>query len=138
LAQSDSLRPDFVRKLDQPILGPLILDDEDSVVDSLKVPGAINTFLREYQREGVRFFHRQYRAGKGALLGDDMGLGKTIQVIAFLSALMSKSGAPRDKDRRQKHIAALQDSSGWLKRRELPPADATWPTALIVAPSSVV
>jgi DNA excision repair protein ERCC-6-like 2 len=102
------------------------------------VPGSQNTYLREYQREGIRFFYRQYREGKGALLGDDMGLGKTIQVIGFLSAIMSKSGAPRDVDRRRKHVAELQNGSGWRVDRKLPPANAKWPTALIIAPSSVV
>lgn len=38
------------------------------------VPAAINTYLREYQRDGVRFFWRQYKEGRGGLLGDDMGL----------------------------------------------------------------
>jgi SNF2 family DNA or RNA helicase len=102
------------------------------------VPGAQNTYLREYQREGIRFFYRQYLAGKGALLGDDMGLGKTIQVIGFLSAIMSKSGALRDINRRRKYIAELQDGSGWRVARKLPPANAKWPTALIIAPSSVI
>lgn len=38
------------------------------------VPAAINTYLRDYQRDGVRFFWRQYVEGRGGLLGDDMGL----------------------------------------------------------------
>lgn len=64
------------------------------------------------------------------------GLGKTIQVIAFLAAIMGKSNYSRDKGRRAKHVADLQDE---LKRGEkLPPADKTWPTALIIVPSSVI
>lgn len=65
--------------------------------------------------------------------------GKTIQVISFLSAIMSKFGDVRDVARRRKHISHLQDvSTEWKMRRKLPPANATWPTCLIIAPSSVV
>ena len=48
----------------------LVLDEELDI----KVPGAINTYLREYQREGVKFMYRQYKEDRGGLLGDDMGL----------------------------------------------------------------
>lgn len=37
------------------------------------VPASINRFLRDYQREGVKFFWEHYANGKGGLLGDDMG-----------------------------------------------------------------
>ena len=63
-------KPMLVRDESQPILGPLVLDAESDV----KVPGSINTFLREYQRDGVRFFWEHYKGHVGALLGDDMGL----------------------------------------------------------------
>ena len=58
---------------------------------SVAIPPSINRFLREYQREGVRFFWEHYKRKEGGLLGDDMGLGKTIQVIAFLTAIMRGS-----------------------------------------------
>ncbi|KAI0370889.1 P-loop containing nucleoside triphosphate hydrolase protein [Pilatotrama ljubarskyi] len=51
---------------------------------------------------------------------------------------MQKRGDSRDIDRRRKHVARLQDSKDWKERRSLPPANATWPTCLIIAPSSVV
>ena len=51
-------------------IGPLILDAESGVM----VPNGINKFLREYQRDGVRFFWERWREGRGGLLGDDMGL----------------------------------------------------------------
>lgn len=38
------------------------------------VPAALNTYLRDYQRDGVKFFWEQYQEGRGGLLGDDMGL----------------------------------------------------------------
>lgn len=63
-------RPAFARKPSQPWLAPMYLDDAKKI----KVPGSINTFLRDYQREGVRFFWNRYTTGRGGLLGDDMGL----------------------------------------------------------------
>lgn len=39
-----------------------------------KVPERINTFLREYQRQGLRFFWERYKEHRGGLLADDMGL----------------------------------------------------------------
>ncbi|KAJ3532277.1 hypothetical protein NM688_g7446 [Phlebia brevispora] len=107
-------------------------------MQKIQVPASINTFLRDYQREGVQFFWKRYNEGNGGLLGDDMGLGKTIQVIAFLSAIMRKTGDSRDVDRRRKHVSCLQDGEEWKRNRKLPKANAKWPTALIVAPSSVV
>lgn len=64
--------------------------------------------------------------------------GKTIQVISFLSAIMKKHGDQRDVDRRRNHVSKLQDGVEWKKYRTLPPADAVWPTCLIIAPSTVV
>ncbi|KAM5538879.1 hypothetical protein V8D89_007601 [Ganoderma adspersum] len=133
-------KPAFQLKPGQQILGPLVLDRAH------KVPERINTFLREYQRNGIRFFWDRYNGGRGGLLGDDMGLGeyryiwhrKTIQVISFLSAIMGKRGDTLDEDRRRRHVSKLQDLPDWRKRRKLPPANATWPTCLIIAPSSVV
>ncbi|GMH36245.1 hypothetical protein BSKO_04113 [Bryopsis sp. KO-2023] len=54
----------------------------------LQVPASINAYLREYQREGVRFLFRQYFKGLGGILADDMGLGKTVQCVAFATALL--------------------------------------------------
>lgn len=68
-----------------------------------------------------------------------MGLGKTLQVIAFLSAIMQKTGVGAlDKGRRKKYVSKLQDGEQWKRERKLPPADAQWATALIVTPSSVM
>ena len=47
---------------------------------SFQVPATINRYLRDYQRDGVRFLYRHYVNNTGAILGDDMGLGKTVQV----------------------------------------------------------
>jgi len=45
------------------------------------VPAAINTYIRDYQRDGVRFLWRQYMEGRGGLLGDDMGLVRCLRLI---------------------------------------------------------
>ncbi|KAK0497746.1 RAD26-like SNF2 family DNA-dependent ATPase [Armillaria luteobubalina] len=134
ISQHMKPRPGFPLAPGQKPLGPLILDEAKGI----KVPAAINTYLREYQRGGIKFFYRQYSEGRGGLLGDDMGLGKTIQVISFLAAIMRKDGVVTDKWRRRNHVSQLQDGSAWKKRRELPDADATWPTCLIIAPTSLV
>lgn len=63
-------RPAFVRKVGQPLLGPLVLDPATGI----KVPSSINTFLREYQRDGICFLWTRYKEGNGGVLGDDMGL----------------------------------------------------------------
>lgn len=120
---------------------------------NIAVPAPINAFLRDYQRDGVKFLWDKFNEGKGGLLGDDMGLvpnfvnfsairltlsqGKTIQIISVLSAIMKKTGYSSDKGRRRKHVAQLQNSVEWKSSRKLPDANATWPTALIIAPSSV-
>lgn len=51
---------------------------------------------------------------------------------------MHKHGDRRDRHRRRDNVSQLQDLKAWKKRRELPPANATWPTCLIIAPSTVV
>ncbi|KAI0077655.1 hypothetical protein K474DRAFT_1642880 [Panus rudis PR-1116 ss-1] len=133
--QSLDPRPVLERKPHHIFVGPLYLEEDKSV----KVPAAVNTFLRDYQREGIKFFYERYKQGRGGLLGDDMGLvGKTIQVISFLSAIMGKYGDKRDSGRRRKHVSRLQDGESWKKHRKLPPPNATWPTAVIIAPSSVL
>ncbi|KJA22162.1 hypothetical protein HYPSUDRAFT_164868 [Hypholoma sublateritium FD-334 SS-4] len=127
-------KPGFPLRSGQKYEPALVLDEAKGI----KIPAAINTYLRDYQRDGVKFLWRQYSEGRGGLLGDDMGLGKTIQVISFLSAIMKKDGLSSDKDRRHNHISRLQDGEAWRKRRELPKANAKWPTCLIIAPSTVV
>ncbi|XP_055017810.1 DNA excision repair protein ERCC-6-like 2 [Boleophthalmus pectinirostris] len=61
-----------------------------------KVPYTINRYLREYQREGIKFMYNNYIHSRGCVLGDDMGLGKTVQVIGFLAAILHKKGTWED------------------------------------------
>jgi hypothetical protein len=51
----------------------------------LEVPGSINRYLREYQRDGIRFLFRQYAFKQGGILADDMGLGKVLQTFQLES-----------------------------------------------------
>lgn len=51
------------------------------------LPESLETLLRPYQKDGVRFLANVTEAGFGACLADDMGLGKTLQVIAWLAHL---------------------------------------------------
>ncbi|CAI5734234.1 unnamed protein product [Hyaloperonospora brassicae] len=79
--------------------GPMILrPSEGDSLKTLEVCANMNSYLYDYQREGVHFLYSAYQRNTGAILGDDMGLGKTIQVIAFLSAVLGKRGDYRDKD----------------------------------------
>ena len=52
---------------------------------AMQVPASVNRHLRDYQRDGVRFLHRQFSQGKGGILADDMGLGKTVQSIGTVA-----------------------------------------------------
>ncbi|DBA73362.1 TPA: hypothetical protein ACH3X1_011407 [Trebouxia sp. C0004] len=54
---------------------PLLLEygsTHEGTVLSLSVPATINMYLRDYQRDGVRFLFRQYSQKQGGILGDDM------------------------------------------------------------------
>lgn len=51
------------------------------------VPYTINRYLRDYQRDGIRFLYEHYTRSTGCILGDDMGLGKTIQVFFYFFLL---------------------------------------------------
>ncbi|KAJ7279022.1 P-loop containing nucleoside triphosphate hydrolase protein, partial [Mycena rebaudengoi] len=51
---------------------------------------------------------------------------------------MKKNGVRADRGRRKKHVSSLQDGKEWRKHKRLPPANATWPTCLIIAPATVV
>lgn len=80
-------RPTFPLAPDQTYLGPLVLSPSYAHLSSsspvpakparprpIQVPASINTHLRDYQRDGVRFFWERYQENRGGLLGDDMGL----------------------------------------------------------------
>ena len=147
-------KPCFPAATAPPLCGPLVLDASKGV----QVPSSINRYLREYQREGVRFFWDRYKEGRGGILGDDMGLGmplpssrfliliygvlvltgKTIQVIAFLTAIMKKRADKRDKNRRGRRAKELAFRGHDMKDGSWPKANAEWPTCLIIAPPTLL
>ncbi|KIK56159.1 hypothetical protein GYMLUDRAFT_47369 [Collybiopsis luxurians FD-317 M1] len=133
-ASKSNPRPAFQRPPSS-VRAPLVLD---TISNQVQVPASINVFLRDYQREGIKFFYKHYKENRGALLGDDMGLGKTVQVISFLSAIMGKTGFDSDNDRRRDFVRVLQDRKSWRTDKKLPPANGTWPTCLIIGPTSVM
>lgn len=95
----------------------------------VKVPYTINRYLRDYQREGIKFLYNNYIRSRGCILGDDMGLGKTVQVIGFLAALLHKKGTREDIDKNRPHF--LQSQA--LDKQSKPNT-----VFLIVAPLSVL
>ncbi len=58
---------------------------------SYKIPDYLNGVLRDYQKNGVRWFFELAGLGLGGILADDMGLGKTLQVIAFVMSSERKA-----------------------------------------------
>jgi DNA excision repair protein ERCC-6-like 2 len=81
LLQAFGPRPGLPLREGQKYLGPVVLSRENGIM----VPAAINTYLREYQREGVQFFWDLYNEERGGVLGDDMGL--VGQLVAPVSTL---------------------------------------------------
>lgn len=73
-------------------------------------PRGLATDLRPYQRAGLAWLSRLFRAGFGGILADDMGLGKTIQMIAL-------------------HLWAMNDPS--LGVRRINPTLVVAPTGLL-------
>uniref|UniRef100_A0A667X1C9 Excision repair cross-complementation group 6-like 2 n=1 Tax=Myripristis murdjan TaxID=586833 RepID=A0A667X1C9_9TELE len=94
-----------------------------------KVPYTINRYLRDYQREGIRFIYSNYMHSRGSVLGDDMGLGKTVQVIGFLAAVLHKTGTWEDIENNRPQFVMSQMPSKQTKPNRV---------FLIVAPLSVL
>ncbi|XP_067677911.1 DNA excision repair protein ERCC-6-like 2 [Haliotis asinina] len=110
---------------------PFLLSEQGET-PVVQVPAPINQYLRDYQREGIKFLYSHYREGRGAILGDDMGLGKTVQVIGLLAALLHKQGNRMDVMRQKpKFIRELSDTSDQF-------ADMDYKPFLIIGPGSVL
>ncbi|XP_060894756.1 DNA excision repair protein ERCC-6-like 2 isoform X1 [Labrus mixtus] len=119
-------KPVFPRSITDPRLCvPLDL----SGVEGDRVPYTINRYLRDYQRDGIRFIYSNYVHSRGCILGDDMGLGKTVQVIGFLAAVLHKTGTWEDIENNRPQFLQSQKP-----RRESRPNKVF----LIVAPLSVL
>ncbi|XP_059193877.1 DNA excision repair protein ERCC-6-like 2 isoform X2 [Centropristis striata] len=98
-------------------------------IDGDRVPYTINRYLRDYQREGIRFIYNSYIRSRGCILGDDMGLGKTVQVIGFLAAVLHKTGTWKDIENNRPQFLQSQMTSKQSKPNKV---------FLIVAPLSVL
>ncbi|XP_073322863.1 DNA excision repair protein ERCC-6-like 2 isoform X2 [Pagrus major] len=119
-------KPVFPSSITDPRLCvPLKLSD----VDGDRVPYTINRYLRDYQREGIRFIYNNYMRSRGCILGDDMGLGKTVQVIGFLAAVLHKTGTWEDIQKNRPEFLQSQLPSKQSKPKKV---------FLIVAPLSVL
>lgn len=57
---------------------------KDNVELDDELPHNLNCTLKEYQKEGFKWFKRLASLKLGGILADEMGLGKTVQTIAFL------------------------------------------------------
>lgn len=93
----------------------------------VKVPYTINRYLRDYQREGIKFIYQNYAKSRGCILGDDMGLGKTVQVIGFLAAVLQKTGTWKDVENNRPQFLLSQK-----------PSERVQKVFVIVAPLSVL
>uniref|UniRef100_A0A8C4FDV7 Excision repair cross-complementation group 6-like 2 n=1 Tax=Dicentrarchus labrax TaxID=13489 RepID=A0A8C4FDV7_DICLA len=119
-------KPVFPSSVTDPsLLVPLELSD----VAGDRVPYTINRYLRDYQREGIRFIYNNYMRSSGCILGDDMGLGKTVQVIGFLAAVLHKTGTWEDIHNNRPQFLQSQMTSKQSKPNKV---------FLIVAPLSVL
>mgnify|MGYP005746396859 FL=1 len=56
----------------------------------LSLSPSLESALRPYQKDGVRWLWTLASNGLGGILADDMGLGKSLEMIAFLSLLQEK------------------------------------------------
>ncbi|XP_053181781.1 DNA excision repair protein ERCC-6-like 2 isoform X1 [Scomber japonicus] len=119
-------KPVFANSVTHPrVCVPLKLGDAGGD----KVPYTINRYLRDYQREGIRFIYNNYMHSRGCILGDDMGLGKTVQVIGFLAAVLHKTGTWEDIENNRPQFLQSQIPSKQSKPHKV---------FLIVAPLSVL
>lgn len=103
---------------------PFLLPGSD-----VKVPHTINRYLRDYQRDGIKFIYHNYAKSRGCILGDDMGLGKTVQVIGFLASVLRKTGTWEDVENNRPQFLLSQKLSIQPKVQKV---------FLIVAPLSVL
>lgn len=79
--------------------------------------------LRNYQRDGLGWFHFLERFGFGGCLADDMGLGKTVQVLAML------------EERRQRRLSELSNMNRGSGKEQ---GIGILGPSLVVAPRSLV
>jgi superfamily II DNA or RNA helicase len=72
----------MIRSLSNPSPAVRISEAEES--SDLRIPVALESRLRDYQKRGCSWLQNAKKNLGGAILADDMGLGKTIQTLAIL------------------------------------------------------
>ncbi len=87
LAEADEVRTDAVYKELKEQL------QNFQGIESHPVPPQFKGKLRKYQKDALGWFAFLERFNFGGILADDMGLGKTVQVLAWLSRLISEDGS---------------------------------------------
>ncbi|MDD4747170.1 MAG: SNF2-related protein [Salinivirgaceae bacterium] len=86
--------------------------------------------LRDYQKEGFRWFMNLRKLGVGGCLADDMGLGKTIQTIALLLYHHTEKNNNKESKQNTQLQLTIFDNIDHQKNQKNP--------SLIVAPSSLL
>lgn len=77
-----------------PAIDQYIKNLRDPEITRFRLPAAVNSRLRPYQKTGFRWLCTLHTYGFGGILADDMGLGKTLQTIAFVAWLWQKQKKP--------------------------------------------
>lgn len=63
---------------------------QDYKESKLTIPQELQSVLRNYQKDGVKWLQALKKYHLAGILADDMGLGKTLEMIAFLATFTNK------------------------------------------------
>ncbi len=61
----------------------------------LSFPPKLESQLRGYQKEGIRWLHFLEQNGYAGILADEMGLGKTVQALAWIAQIKQNASVQR-------------------------------------------
>jgi hypothetical protein len=100
------------------------------------IPACMSRYLKQYQRDGVKWLWQLYKNNSGGILADEMGLGKTIQTICFLSAVFGKTGSRLMDGKRASDITKhrARQRKAWQACSTKPYV----PPALLIMPASLI
>ncbi|MFP4526488.1 MAG: SNF2-related protein [Bacteroidales bacterium] len=107
----------------------------------IKTPPALDSILRNYQKEGYRWMYVLHKHNLGGCLADDMGLGKTIQTLALLLQIKNDVREIEINYRqkpKQKHQQLNLFSSPESDSSTKETTTKISPTFLIVMPTSLI
>lgn len=75
-------------------LSDKLIDSIKEVIDyknhKIELDESIDSKLRDYQRDGIKWMDALFKNHLDGILADDMGLGKTLEAIAFISLIKSQ------------------------------------------------